>query len=218
MKPNSPGNHKRSQWLKDARARLSKPTTSSDFDQKSKAAALQQTKENESEQQKLLYSSSVYNRGFTTINKSKLKFSPTVKKLNVETDSPGTPPYEIVTSSNPNDFMNDNNEPTQCAQEPSQPSCSYSTPIEPEPKGIIKSTPRMDRIVNKIWKQPNHEDVTTLDDSSTEDFPVQPSIKQIEVEYLDSSEGTNNSDNQNTQDNEETTRRCDSRQSPSEHG
>ena len=167
LKRKSPGNHKRSQWLKDARARLSKPTTSSDFDQKSKAAALQQTKENESEQQKILYSSSADNRSFTTINKSELKFSPTVKKLNVGSDSPWTPPYEFVTSSNPNDFMNDNNEPTQCAQEPSQPSCSYSTPIEAEPKGIIKSTPRMDRIVNKIWKQPNHEDVTTLDDSST---------------------------------------------------
>ena len=54
--PKSPGNTSRPQWLKDARARLSKPTPPSDFEQKSKAAALQQTMENESEQRKLLYS------------------------------------------------------------------------------------------------------------------------------------------------------------------
>ena len=79
-----------------------------------------------------------------------------------------------------------------------------STHIETQPKGIMKSTPRMDKLVNKIRKQPNHEDVTILIGSSTEDFPVQPPINQIEVVYLDSSEGTNNTGNQNTQDNETT--------------
>ena len=66
------------------------------------------------------------------------------------------------------------------------------------------STPSMDKIVNKIWRHPNHENVTTLDDSSTEDFPVQPPIKQIEVVYLDSSESTHNTGNQIIQDNDET--------------
>ena len=62
----------------------------------------------------------------------------------------------------------------------------------------------MDKIVNKIWKKPNHADVTTLDDSLTEDFPVQPPIKQIEVAYLDSSESTHNTGNQIIQDNDGT--------------
>ena len=68
----------------------------------------------------------------------------------------------------------------------------------------MKSTPRMDKIVNNICKQPNHEDVTTLDDSSTDDFPVQPPIKQIEVVYLDSSESAHNTGNQIIQDNDGT--------------
>ena len=78
--------------------------------QKSKAAAPQQTKETETltEQRKLMYSSSSDNKSYTSNNKKKLKFSPTVKIMNIASDSPGTPPFEIVSSSNPDDFMNDN--------------------------------------------------------------------------------------------------------------
>ena len=110
-KTKSPGSPKRSQWLKDAKARSIKPSCSCEFDRKSKTATLQQTKENKQvkEPRKLLYSSSSDNKGFPTVNKSKLKFSPTVKVLNIEWDSPGTPgtPFEILTSSNTDDFMND---------------------------------------------------------------------------------------------------------------
>ena len=109
VKPKYPGTPKRPQWLKDTKARLTKPSASSDFDQKSKAAALQQTKNNEANQRELRYSSSSENKNFTSIIKNKLKFSPTVKILHIESDSPGTPPFEIITSSNPNDFMNDDN-------------------------------------------------------------------------------------------------------------
>ena len=80
---------------------------------------------------------------------------------------------------------------------PDQPCCSYSPP-----KSIMKSTPRMEKIIDKIWKQPNHEEVITLVDSSTEDFPIQPPIRQIEVVFLDSSENTQNTGTQDgTQDN-----------------
>ena len=59
----------------------------------------------------------------------------------------------------------------------------------------MKSTPKMDKNVNKIWNQPNHE-YTSIDNSSAEDFPIQPPIKQIEIVYHDSttSENTNNAD------------------------
>ena len=100
--------------------------------------------------------------------------------------------------------MIDNNEQTQAnttyhqlgaVPQPSQPSCGYSPPIEKRPQGIMKSTPRMDKIVSKIRKQPTHE-VIIKDDSSTEDFPIQPPIKKIEVVYLDTttSDNTTNPD------------------------
>ena len=115
LKPKSPGTQARPQWLKNAKARLTKP---SEFDQKSKAAALQQSKaaalqqsrEDNLNKRKQLYSSSSDNPSYTSINKQKLKFSTTAKIMSIESDSPGTPPIEIITSSNPNDFMQDTNE------------------------------------------------------------------------------------------------------------
>ena len=204
-KQKSPGTSKRPQWLKDVKTRLSKPSCSSAFEQKSKAAALQQTRESESRaDRKLRYSSSSDIKSFTSINKDKLQFSPTLKIHNIDADSPGTPPFVIITSSDPNDFMIDNNEQTQASttdhqlgpvSQPSQSSCGYSPPIEKRPQGIMKSTPRMDKIVSKIWKEPNHE-VNTKDDSSTEVFPIQPPIKKIELVYLDTttSDNTTNAD------------------------
>ena len=76
--------------------------------------------------------------------------------------------------------MNNNNEATQA----NQPSCSYSPPVQKRPQGIMKSTPRLDENVDKIWNQPNQES-TALDNSSADDFPTQPPIRQIEVVYLD---------------------------------
>ena len=75
-KHNSPGNNKRPQWLKNAKARLTKPSSSNIFDQKSKAAALQQSRESKVQaDRKLRYSNSSDNKSFTSINKEKLKFS-----------------------------------------------------------------------------------------------------------------------------------------------
>ena len=183
----SPGNTKRPQWLKNAKARLTKQPNSSTFDQKSKAAALQQTKLQA--ERKLLYSSSSDSKSFTSINKAKLKFSPTVKIHSIEPESPGTTPFEIVTSSDPNDFMIDNNEPTQ------DTSGSASPLVTKRIQGIMKSTPRLDKIVNNIWSQPSHERIT-IDNSSADDFPIQPPIRKIEVVYLDTttSENTTNAD------------------------
>ena len=173
----SPGSPKRPQWLKNAKARLTKPSISSVFDQKSKSAALQQSMESKMQaERKLRYSSSSDSKTFTSVNKAKLKFSPTVKIHSIEPESPGTPPFGIVTSSDPNDFMNDNNESTQA----NQPSCSYTPPVQKFPQGIMKSTPSLDKILDKIWNQPNHES-TTLDNSSADDFPIQRPIRQIEV-------------------------------------
>ena len=188
----SPESPKRPQWLKNAKARLTKPSSSSVFDQKLKAAALQQSRESKMQaERKLRYSSSSDSKSFTSINKAKLKFSPTVKIHSIQPESPGTPPFETITSSDPHDFMNDNNESTQA----NQPSCSYSPPVQNRPQGIMKSTPRLDKIVTKIWNQPNHES-TTLENRSADDFPIEPPIRQIEVVYLDTttSHNTTNAD------------------------
>ena len=191
LKPKYPGTQARPQWLKNAKARLTKR---SEFDQQSKAAALQQSKaaalqqsrEDNLNKRKQLYSSSSDNVSYTSINKQKLKFSPTVKIMSVESDSPRTPPIEIITSSNPNDFMQDTNEQpqpttstTHLQHSPGLPSCSYTPP-----KGIMKSSPKIDKTVEKTWKSPGHDEVIILGDISTEDFPVQPQIKQIEVVFL----------------------------------
>ena len=131
-KHKSPGSPKRPQWLKNAKACLTKPSSSVIFDQKSKVAALQQSRESKIQaDRKLRHSSSSGNKSFTSINKEKLKFSPTFKIHRIEPDSPGIPPFEIVTSSDPNDFMNDNNESMQA----NQPSCSYSPPVQKHSPG-----------------------------------------------------------------------------------
>ena len=146
VQPKNPGATKRPQWLKNAKARLTKPSTLSVFEQKSKVAALQQSKENATNKRKLRYSSSSDNKSYTSINKNKLKFSPLVKIMNIESDSPGTPLFENITSSNPNDIMQEENEQTQtttgnsqCHDFPSHSSCSCSPP-----KGTMKSTPRLE--------------------------------------------------------------------------
>ena len=187
-KHKSPGSHKRPQWLKNAKARLTKPSSSAIFDQKSKAAALQQSREPKIQaDRKLRYSSSSDNKSFPSINREKLKFSPSAEIHSIEPDSPGIPPFKIVNSSDPNDFMNDNNEAAQA----NQPSGSYSPPVQQRPQGIMKSTPRLDKIVDKIWNQPNHES-TALDNSSADDFPIQPPIRQTEVVYLHKTTSKNN--------------------------
>ena len=128
--------------------RLTKPSSLSVFDQKLKAAALQQSRKSKMQaERKLRCSSSSDSKSFTSVNKAKLKFSPTVKIHSIQPESPGTPPFEIITSSDPHDFMNDNNEST----ESNQPSCSYSPPVQNRPQGIMKSTPKLDKIVTKSW-------------------------------------------------------------------
>ena len=178
----SPWNPQRPQWLKNAKTRLTKPSLASTFELKSKAAALQQSREAKSKpERKLLYSSSSESKSFISVNKNKLKFSPTVKIHNIQSESPGKKHFEIITSSDPQDFMMESNEPTN----QQQTSSSFSPPSRKLPQGIMKSTPKWDKLVEKIWSQPNHES-TGLEMSSTEDFPIQPPIKKVEVVYLDS--------------------------------
>ena len=177
----SPWNPQRPQWLKNAKTRLTKPSLASTFELKSKAAALQQSREAKSKpERKLLYSSSSESKSFISVNKNKLKFSPTVKIHNIQSESPGTKHFEIITSSDPQDFMMESNDPTN-QQQTSSP---YSPPSRKLPQGIMKSTPKWDKLVEKIWSQPNHES-TGLEMSSKEDFPIQPPIKKVEVVYLD---------------------------------
>ena len=52
----------------------------------------------------------------------------------------------------------------------------------------MKSSPKIEDVVQKIWNSPRKEETIILGDSSTEDYPVQPPIKNIEVVFLDSSE------------------------------
>ena len=197
MRPTHPGTNTRPQWLKNARNRIMKKTPSNNFNAKSKEAAIQHAKEiSETKQEKarnLLYSSSSENKSITSLDTT-LKFSPTVKVFNIPSDSPGTS-YEIVASSTPNDFMNSNlsNSPKNS----NESSCSYTAdPKNTHPKGIMKSTPKVDKTVSNIWKRQQSSSeqsptkdftIETIENTSTENSPGKQK-QTIEVVNLESTD------------------------------
>ena len=73
--------------------------------------------------------------------------------------------------------MNDKQQsPQQMETSIDDPSCSYSAYIE-------KTSPKTERLVSQIWQQqPNRETIqatSNLDDSSTDDYLVQPNINKM---------------------------------------
>ena len=68
----------------------------------------------------------------------------------------------------------------------------------------MKSSPKIDTMVSNIWQQQPIRKIvqatSTLDDSSTDEYSVQPPIKKIEVVYLNSTGSTANSgEHENTE-------------------
>ena len=53
--------------------------------------------------------------------------------------------------------------------------------MSPTPKGIMKLTPKMDKLVNNFWQQKTGHGVVeatfTLNDTSTDESQVQPAAK-----------------------------------------
>ena len=196
----SPGRSNQPKWLKDARNRVNKKKPVSDFNSKSKAAALKYANEPSETKpenpQKLRYSSSSDNKSVTSIDTSKLKFSPTVKVFSIPSDSPGTN-FEIVTPSSAADFMNDDPPLQSKSAGQSKASCSFTPDTTPAvPKGIMKSTPKVDKIVSNIWKRQQEKEkqspdkditVVTIEDTSSEISPGK--VTQIpEVIHLESTD------------------------------
>ena len=73
-----------------------------------------------------------------------------VKVLNIELHFPGTRPFDILTSSNPDDAMNNKSEEReQATMQSNQLSCSNSPAPKTIPKGIMKSTPKLNKFVTK---------------------------------------------------------------------
>ena len=162
-------------WLKDARARLTKPSTAEEFARKSNEAPLnhsREVKDQVTRSRRLLYSSSSDNKSFMSVD-TKMKLSPTVKFISIESDSLGIPPIEVITLSNYINFMNDDVPNTEKDFHSNEgPSCSYQTPstsMSQAPYCIMKSTPKKDKLVDKIWQQkPDHvvvQTTFTLDDT-----------------------------------------------------
>ena len=91
----------------------------------------------------------------------------------------------------------DHNSPSRDIDEPSCPYTVHNSPTVGQQKGIMKSNPKVDKIVSKMWKrqQPmedtpptqNNMRVLTIEDTSTEDSPGQPA-KKIEAINLESTE------------------------------
>ena len=147
-KPNPKGRRKK--------AENNRATT---FPQKSKEAAIKHRQQTRSEKRKLLYSSSSENKSFAKATPSKIQPSSTIRTFNIR-ESPAGPNFMITASPDPNDFMNP----------PSDPSTI------PGPSKA-RSTPRVDKILERIWKHnsPNKQDQN--------DNP-------IKVVYLDSTNST----------------------------
>ena len=181
----SQGTSKQPEWLKEAKSRINKKKPLIDFNSRSKEATLKhaiETRSNKPEDpRKFKYSSSSDNGSITSMDTSKLKFSPSVKVFSIPSDSPGTT-FKIVASSSATDFMSD--EPTTPSKgaDPPEQSCSDTANVTSSiPKGIMKSTPKVDKIVSNVWKrqqanteQPPDKDitvVTTIEDTSSENSP-----------------------------------------------
>ena len=111
-----------------------------------------------------------------------------------------------------------------------KPSCSYIiNPEESKPKGIMKSTPKVDKIVSNIWKRqlsttvkcpPKDITVVTIEDTSTEDSPGNPG-QIIEVVNLESTDDqdraeTNGNDVQ-AQEPQNTSKQVDTQKNYEEH-
>ena len=104
------------------------------FAQKSKEAALKHSQQARSEKRKLWYSIPSENKYFAKATPSKIQPSPTIRTFNIRA-TPSGPNFNITASSSANDFMNS----------PSDPSTI------PGPSKA-RSTPRVDKIVERIWK------------------------------------------------------------------
>ena len=151
--PITQGSNKQPKWLKEAKSRINKKKPL-DFNSRSKEAALKHAKETRANKpenpRKFRYSSSSDNRSITSMDTSKLKFSPTLKVFSIPSDSSGTN-FEIVASSSATDFMNDESTTPPKGADPPEPSCSYTSDVTSAlPKGIMKSTPKVDKIVSNI--------------------------------------------------------------------
>ena len=180
----SQGKSKQPKWLKEAKSRINKKKPLIDFNSRSKEATLKhaiETRSNKPEDpRKFKYSSSSDNRSITSMDTSKLKFSPSVKVFSIPSDSPETT-FEILAPSSATDFMSD--EPTTPSKgaDPPEQSCWHTANVTSSiPKGILKSTPKVDKIVSNIWKrqqanteQPPDKDITvvTIEDTSSENSP-----------------------------------------------
>ena len=178
------GTSKQPKWLKEAKSRINKKKPLIDFNSKSKEETLKHAIESRSNKpedpRKFKYSSSSDNRSITSMNTSKLKFSPSVKVSSIPSDSPGTT-FEIVASSSATNFMNDETTTPSKGADPPEQSCSYTANVTSSiPKGIMKSTPKVGKIVSNIWKrqQANTEQspdkditVVTIEDTSPENSP-----------------------------------------------
>ena len=109
----------------------------------------------------MLYSSSSVNKSFLKSTPDSIKTANTVNTFNIR-DTPYVATFKIPASSNPDYFMNS----------------LFNTSASPEPTKA-RSTPRVNRINDKIWSQTSTKKPTTDD-------------KPVEVVFFDSSHSDKN--------------------------
>ena len=111
-----------------------------------------------------------------------------------------------------------------------EPSCSFTlNPEVNELKRIMKSTPKVNKIVSNIWKRQHSiaeqtptKDITvvTIEDTSTEDSPGDPTqmIQVVNLESTEEQEKTDtNVNNEQVQEPDTTSKQVDTQNTDEEH-
>ena len=158
------------------------------FNEKAKQAALKHSMAASTRRLPSSNSDTDTNRSFLIFNTS-IPQPPSIQIYNVDTDIPGTPPFEIITSNDPTDFM----ETSKLIPKIQSPQLTASTSLDTNSMrddnqdiDFNKSTKKLDKIVKKI-------NTINAEKEEKEQIETTNSPEPIVI-YLDTSNSPNGTD------------------------
>ena len=158
------------------------------FNEKAKQAALKQSMAASTRRLPSSNSDKDANRSFLIFN-TPTPQPPSIQIYNVDTDIPGTPPFEVITSNDPLDFM----ETSKLSPKTQSPQLTTSTSLDTNSMRndnqdieFNKSTKKLDKIVKKINTINAGKEEKEQIESTNSPEPI--------VIYLDTSNSTNGTD------------------------
>ena len=158
------------------------------FNEKAKQAALKHSMAASTRRLPSSNSDTDTNRSFLIFN-TPIPQPPSIQIYNVDTDIPGTPPFEIITSNDPTDFM----ETSKMSPKIQSPQLTASTSLDTNSMrddnqdiDFNKSTKKLDKIVKKI-------NTINAEKEEKEQIETTNSSEPIVI-YLDTSNSPNGTD------------------------